>query len=84
MMTLRDATQSLAAAEDLLSHAMRLQEVTAALSEAQTEDDVAQVVLDGGLGVVESIRGGGATQSSCTARRSRGSQAPAIRRSPGC
>src|SRR3954464_13655852 len=57
MMTAVDTTQSLAAAEDLLSHTMRLQEVTAALSQAQNEDDVAQVVLDRGLGVVESIRG---------------------------
>src|SRR4051812_28892092 len=52
-----DPTQSLAATEVLLPHMMRLQEVTAALSEAQTEEEVAQVVLDRGLGIVEGIRG---------------------------
>jgi signal transduction histidine kinase len=50
-------SHALAAAENMVSHAMRLQEVTAALSQAQTEDEVAEVVLGKGLGVVESMRG---------------------------
>lgn len=50
-------SDALAAAEDMASHAMRLQQVTAALSQAQTEDEVADVVLGKGLGVVESVRG---------------------------
>lgn len=50
-------SKALAAAEGMVSHAMRLQEVTAALSQAQTEDEVADVVLGKGLGVVESVRG---------------------------
>src|SRR4051812_40539756 len=45
------------AAEIMLSHTMKLQELTAALSEARTEEEVAEVVLAKGLGVVESIRG---------------------------
>lgn len=49
--------KALAAAESMVSHAMRLQEVTAALSQARTEDEVADVVLGKGLGVVESARG---------------------------
>jgi signal transduction histidine kinase len=45
------------AADDMAVHAMRLQEVTAELSQAQTEDEVAAIVLGKGLAVVESIRG---------------------------
>jgi signal transduction histidine kinase len=50
-------SDALAAAEEVASHAMRLQEVTAALSHAETEDEVADIVLGKGLGVVESVRG---------------------------
>jgi signal transduction histidine kinase len=50
-------SRSLSAAEDMVAHAMQLQEVTAALSQAQTEDEVADVVLGKGLDVVESVRG---------------------------
>jgi signal transduction histidine kinase len=50
-------SEALAAAEEMALHAMRLQEVTAALSQAQTEDEVADIVLGSGLRVVESVRG---------------------------
>jgi signal transduction histidine kinase len=50
-------SDALAAAEDMASHAMQLQEVTAALSQAETEDEVADIVLGEGLGVVEAMRG---------------------------
>jgi signal transduction histidine kinase len=48
---------ALAAAEDMVAHAMRLQEVTSALSQAKTEGEVADVVLGDGLRVVECVRG---------------------------
>jgi signal transduction histidine kinase len=48
---------ALAAAEDMASHAMRLQELTAALSQAHSENEVADIVLGRGVGVVESVRG---------------------------
>src|SRR5260370_33710571 len=50
-------SKALAAAEGMASHAMSLQEVTAALSQAQTETEVADVVLGKGLEVVGSFRG---------------------------
>jgi GAF domain-containing protein len=50
-------SNALAAAEGMVSHAMKLQEVTAALSQAQTEDEVADVVLGKGLGVIDAVRG---------------------------
>lgn len=53
----RSLSMALAAAEDMASHAMSLQEVTAALSQAQTEEEVANVVLGKGLDVVGSVRG---------------------------
>lgn len=48
---------ALAAAEGVASRATKLHEVTAALSRAETMDDVADVVLGRGLGVVEGERG---------------------------
>ncbi|HEX8271498.1 MAG TPA: ATP-binding protein [Longimicrobiaceae bacterium] len=48
---------ALSASEDLAAHAMRLQEVTAALSQAQTEGEVAEAVLERGLAVVEGVHG---------------------------
>jgi signal transduction histidine kinase len=53
----RSLSVALAAAEDMAAHAMNLQEVTAALSQAQTEEEVANVVLGKGLDVVGSVRG---------------------------
>lgn len=50
-------SKALGAAEAMISHAMRLQEMTAALSHAQTEDEVADLVLGKGLGVVDAVRG---------------------------
>ena len=52
-----ELAKTLATSKDLLAHAMRLQEVTAALSLAKTEQDVADVVLGDGLRVVECVRG---------------------------
>ncbi|MEO8333870.1 MAG: GAF domain-containing sensor histidine kinase [bacterium] len=48
---------ALAAAEEMSSHAMQLQEVTALLSLATTELEVAEAVLGKGLGVVGGMRG---------------------------
>jgi signal transduction histidine kinase len=48
---------ALASAERMAARTMRLQEATAALSQARTESDVADVVLGQGLGVVEGVRG---------------------------
>jgi signal transduction histidine kinase len=48
---------ALAAAEEMASRGMRLQEVTAALSLARTESEVADVVLGEGLAAVEGSRG---------------------------
>ncbi len=53
----RSLSKALAAAQDIASHAMSLQEVTAALSQAQTEKDVADVVLGQGLDVAGGVRG---------------------------
>jgi signal transduction histidine kinase len=57
----RAGNQSLSAAvadaEAMASRAMRLQEVTAALSKARTEDEVADIVLAMGLAVVEGFAG---------------------------
>jgi len=53
----RSLSAALAATETVASNAMSLQEVTAALSQAQTENEVAEVVLGKGLGVVGSVRG---------------------------
>ena len=50
-------SKALVAAQDMAVRAMRLQEVTAALSQARTESAVADVVLDRGLGVAEGQRG---------------------------
>lgn len=50
-------SKALGAAEAMISHAMRLQEMTAALSHAQTEEQVADLVLEKGLGVVDAVRG---------------------------
>jgi signal transduction histidine kinase len=50
-------SEALAAAERTASRATRLQEVTAALSEARTVGDVADVLLGKGLGVVEASCG---------------------------
>jgi signal transduction histidine kinase/uncharacterized protein YoxC len=50
-------SDALSAAEDMAAHAMRLQEVTAALSQAQTEGEVAGAVLERGLAVVEGVHG---------------------------
>src|SRR5438105_6204374 len=44
-------------AENVAGRTMRLQEATAALSNARTESDVADVVLDRGLSVIEGVRG---------------------------
>lgn len=48
---------ALAAAESMASRATKLQDVTAALSQARTVGEVADVVLDKGLGVVQAARG---------------------------
>jgi signal transduction histidine kinase len=48
---------ALAAAERMTSRTKALQEVTAALSQARTEGEVADVVLGTGLSVVEGARG---------------------------
>jgi signal transduction histidine kinase len=50
-------SKALVAAQNMATRAMRLQEVTAALSQARTETGVADVVLGRGLGVVEGQRG---------------------------
>ncbi len=50
-------SRALGAAEAMISHAMKLQEMTAALSHAQTEEEVANLVLSKGLGVVDAVRG---------------------------
>jgi signal transduction histidine kinase len=50
-------SDALAAAERLASRAMMLQAVTAALSQARTKLDIAEVVLDRGLGVLEGTGG---------------------------
>jgi signal transduction histidine kinase len=55
--TNQSLADALAAAEDMASHAMRLQEVTAALAQAQTEEEVADIVLGKGLAVVDGVRG---------------------------
>jgi signal transduction histidine kinase len=48
---------ALATAEDTASRGMRLQEATAALAKAQTESEVADVVLGKGLAAVGAARG---------------------------
>ncbi|MDB4890529.1 MAG: two-componenthybrid sensor histidine kinase [Gemmatimonadetes bacterium] len=48
---------ALADAETVALHMMQLQEVTAALSKARTEDEVADIVLRMGLGVVAGVAG---------------------------
>jgi signal transduction histidine kinase len=50
-------SKALGAAEAIVTHAMRLQEMTAALSHALTEEEVADLVLQKGIGVVDAIRG---------------------------
>src|SRR5687768_12012860 len=50
-------SKALGAAEAIVTHAMRLQEMTAALSHALTEEEVADLVLQKGVGVVDAIRG---------------------------
>jgi K+-sensing histidine kinase KdpD len=50
-------SEALAAAERTAARATRLQEVTAALSEARTVNEVADVVLQRGLGVVRATGG---------------------------
>jgi signal transduction histidine kinase len=50
-------SNALSAAEELASHAMQLQELTAALSQAQTENQVADVVLDQGLEFLGAVSG---------------------------
>ena len=59
--SLRASNQSLIAAlaetEAMASRAMRLQELTAALSKARTEDEVADIALGMGLAVVEGFAG---------------------------
>jgi signal transduction histidine kinase len=50
----RSLSRALLAAEQMASRAMSLQEVTAALSQAHTEEEVAAVVLGKGLGVIGS------------------------------
>jgi len=58
---LRASNESLAkvlgSAEAMVSHAMKLQEMTAALSHAQTEEEVADLVLEKGISVVDAVRG---------------------------
>jgi signal transduction histidine kinase len=53
----RSLGEALANAEAMASHAMQLQELTAALSKARTEDEVAEAVLGMGLAVVEGVAG---------------------------
>ncbi len=50
-------SEALSVAEDMASRAMRLQDVTAALSLARTESDVADVVLQRGVVAVDGGRG---------------------------
>jgi signal transduction histidine kinase len=50
-------SDALSVAEDMASHAMRLQDVTAALSLARTESEVADVVLQRGIAAVDGQRG---------------------------
>jgi signal transduction histidine kinase len=53
----RSLGEALANAEAMALHAMQLQELTAALSKARTEDEVAETVLGMGLAVVEGVAG---------------------------
>jgi signal transduction histidine kinase len=50
-------SDALAYAQDLAARGMRLQEATAALARAQTENEVADVVLENGLAAVGAARG---------------------------
>ena len=49
--------KAVASAEQMAARTMRLQETTAALSQARTESDVADVVLGRGIEIVEGVRG---------------------------
>ncbi|HYC51063.1 MAG TPA: GAF domain-containing sensor histidine kinase [Gemmatimonadaceae bacterium] len=53
----RSLADALRAAEELASHAMQLQELTASLSQAKTEDEVADVALGKGVDVLGAARG---------------------------
>ena len=48
-------SEALSTAEGMASRAMRLQEATAALSQAQTEGEVADVVVGRGLAIVDGV-----------------------------